>query len=385
MRTVKKAEIWPGEPRERRNLAKPLPPVNKGSQQRGFEPRIGTATGARTAPPWIAAQIDCIQAGTARPAPARPESNLMTTSSDPLPPPAGRSLALRGILWMLVAGVCFACMHATIKQVAHTGLHPFEIAFFRLLFGVLPTIPWFVRDGLAPLRTKRFGLMSLRGVLNVGAMMCFFTALAIAPLAQVTALGFTAPIFATILAVPFLGETVRLRRWTAIAIGFVGTVVILRPGFAEIQLGALLVLFSSVVWGGCMIIIKRLSTTESSATITVYMSVVMTPLMLIPAAFVWQWPTLHQFAWLVAVGCFGGGAQMAMAQALKLADTHVVGPVDFVRLIWVTLLGYLVFGEVPDAFVWIGGAMILASTAYIAYREHLLNRVKATVGPPGPR
>ena len=313
----------------------------------------------------------------------------MAPERDPAPEPplpaAAPSQTLRGILWMLVAGVCFAGMHACIKKVAHLGLHPFEIAFFRLLFGVLPTIPWFVRYGLAPLRTQRFGLMALRGLLNVGAMMCFFTALAIAPLAQVTALGFTAPIFATVLAVLFLGEVVRLKRWTAILLGFAGTVVILRPGFAHIQLGALLVLISSVVWGGCMIIIKRLSSTESSTTITVYMSIVMTPLMLIPAAFVWHWPNLDQFIWLIVLGCLGGGAQMSMAQALKLADTHVVGPVDFVRLIWVTLIGYFAFGEVPDLFVWVGGAMILGSTAYIAYREHLLHRVKAPVGPPGPR
>lgn len=309
----------------------------------------------------------------------------MQPATEPLPQPAGGPQALRGILWMLLAGLCFAGMHGCIKQVAHTGLHPFEIAFFRLALGVLPVIPWFVRDGLGPLKTKRLGLFTLRGVLNVAAMMCFFYALAVAPLAQVTALGFTAPIFATVLAVLFLGEVVRLRRWTAILIGFAGTVVILRPGFAEIQTGALLVLISSVIWGGCMIIIKRLSATESSATITVYMSVVMTPIMLIPASLYWQWPSLHQYVWLVALGCLGGGAQMSMAQAFKHADTHVIGPVDFVRLIWVSLIGYTFFDEVPDAFVWTGGAMILSSTAYIAYREHLIGRDKATVGPPGPR
>ena len=314
----------------------------------------------------------------------------MDAPADPAPAAPGqskpRSKALRGILWMLGASLCFAGMHGVIKQVAWTGLHPFEIAFFRVFLGIIPIIPWFLRDGFGPLRTKRLGLFTLRGVRNVGAMMCFFSALAMAPLAQVTALGFTAPIFATVLAVLFMGEVVRLRRWTAILFGFAGTVVILRPGFGEIEPGALLVLISAVIWGGCVIIIKKLGETESSATITAYMTVIMAPILAVPAAFVWQWPTLEQWGLLVAIGIFGGGAQMGMAQALKLADTHVVGPVDFVRLIWVSAIGYAFFNEVPDIFVWIGGAMILGSTAYIAYREHRVGRTKPVVaGPPGMR
>lgn len=300
-------------------------------------------------------------------------------------PAKGRSDAVRGILWMVLASICFAGMHAVIKKVALTGIHPFETAFFRLLFGMLPIIPFFVTDGLKPLKTKRLGLLTLRGVLNSAAMMCYFTALAIAPLAQVTALGFSAPIFATVLAVLFLGEVVRLRRWTAILLGFAGTLVILRPGVIAIELGPLLVVISSLIWGACMIIIKRLSATESSATITVYMSLVMMPIILVPASFVWTWPGPEQWALLVGLGILGGGAQLSMAQALKMADTHVVGPVDFVRLIWVTALGYLFFNELPDMFVWIGGAMILGSTAYIAYREHMLGREKAAPGPPGVR
>ncbi|PIW30794.1 MAG: RNA polymerase subunit sigma-54 [Rhodospirillales bacterium CG15_BIG_FIL_POST_REV_8_21_14_020_66_15] len=287
---------------------------------------------------------------------------------------------------MVLASLCFACMHAVIKKVAQTGIHPFETAFFRLLFGMLPIIPFFVKDGLKPLKTKRLGLLTLRGTLNSVAMMCYFTALAIAPLAQVTALGFSAPIFASVLAVLFLGEVIRLRRWTAILLGFAGTLVILRPGVVGIELGPVLVVISSLIWGGCLIIIKKLSETESSATITVYMSLVMMPILLVPSLFVWQWPDLEQWGLLIALGCLGGGAQLSMAQSLKLADTHVVGPIDFVRLVWVTALGYVIFDEMPDLFVWIGGAMILGSTAYIAYREHRLGRTRGIVaGPPGVR
>ncbi len=288
---------------------------------------------------------------------------------------------------MLGATFCFAGMHAIIKQVALTGIHPFEAAFFRLLFGLIPVIPWIVRDGWAPFRTKRFPLLGLRGVLNSGAMLSYFYALSITPIAQATALSFSAPIFAAILAVPFLGEVIRLRRWIAIGVGFAGTLVILRPGLTETDLGPVLVITSALLWGACVIIIKRLGTTESSATITIYMSLVMAPIALVPAVFVWVWPTGEQWLWLIALGCLGGLAQMAMTQSLKLADTHVVGPVDFTRLIWVAALGYLLFGEVPDIFVWLGGAMILGSTAYIAYREHRLGRSAAPppAGSPGPR
>ncbi|MEQ9558107.1 MAG: DMT family transporter [Rhodospirillales bacterium] len=310
----------------------------------------------------------------------------MDPAQAPAVPAKGRTDAVRGILWMLLASLCFAGMHAVIKKVSLTGIHPFETAFFRLLFGMLPIIPFFIKDGLKPLKTKRLGLLTLRGVLNSAAMMCYFFALSIAPLAQVTALGFSAPIFASVLAVLFLGEVIRLRRWTAILLGFAGTLVILRPGLIPLDLGPMLVVISSLIWGGCMIIIKRLSATESSATITVYMSLVMMPIILVPASFVWSWPGPEQWALLIGLGILGGGAQLSMAQALKMADTHVVGPVDFVRLIWVTALGYIFFNELPDMFVWIGGAMILGSTAYIAYREHRLGRAQGIVaGPPGAR
>jgi drug/metabolite transporter (DMT)-like permease len=120
-----------------------------------------------------------------------------------------------------------------------------------------------------------------------------------------------------------------------------------------------------------MLIIKSLGRTESAVTITIYMSLVMAPLSLIAALFDWQWPTAEQLIWLIAIGTLGGAGQMSMAQALRTAETHVVMPVDFVKLIWVSAIAYVAFAEVPDAFTWIGGTMIFASTAFIAWREHV--------------
>ena len=285
---------------------------------------------------------------------------------------------LRGLMWMLVAGVFATFMHASIRHVS-ADLHPFEIAFFRLVFGLLPLVPWFIRLGWSPLKTKRAGMIIFRGVLNVICMLAFFMSLSMTPLAEVTVLVFTAPIFATMLAVFVFGEKVGLLRWGAIGFGFLGAVVVLRPGFEAIHLGSALALFAAVVWGVCLIIIKSLGKTESSVTITTYMSLVMAPLSLLPALFFWQTPNMEQLLWLVGIGIFGGIAQLAMAEALKAGETQVVMPMDFARLIWISAIAYLAFAEVPGAYTWIGGAMIFAATAFITWRERTLKK------PPTPK
>ncbi len=280
---------------------------------------------------------------------------------------------LRGILWMLASTLCLALMHTTIHHVSST-VHPFVVVFFRLFFALIVVLPFFFKKGASPLKTDRIGMLILRGVLNFAAMLCFFTALSLSPLADVTALSFSAPLFATLLAVLILKERLGWRRVAAIIAGFVGTLIVLRPGFAEIGTGSLLVLIAAVFWGACVIIIKSLSRTESSVTITTYMSLVMAPLALVPAIFVWSWPSYMDMGWLLMLGLLGGCGQLCVAQALKYAETHVAMPFDFVRLVWVSITGYLFFAEVPDLFVWLGGALIFASTAYITIREHQKHR-----------
>jgi len=291
---------------------------------------------------------------------------------------------VRGVLTMLAATLLFSAMHGSIRHVANLGVHPFEIAFFRNLFSLLFVLPWLIRFGLEPLRTSRFKMHALRTVFNVVAMLCFFYAIAITPLAQVTALNFTAPIFATVLAIIVLGETVRLRRWSAIVIGFAGTFVILRPGFEAVTLGQALALASSLSWAFALVIIKMMSRTESSITIIAYMALLMIPLSFVPAVFVWSWPSIEQLLWMLAIGLLGGGAQYLMTESLRLADTSVVMPIDFFKLIWVAALAYVAFGEVPDVWTWIGGAVIFASTFYIAYRERQVALARAAASQPAP-
>jgi drug/metabolite transporter (DMT)-like permease len=278
------------------------------------------------------------------------------------------SPALRGIALMFVSTFFFAAMHGSIRYMSAT-IHPFEIALFRNVFALVVVLPWVWRYGIAPLRTQRIGLHALCAVLNIMAMLSFFYALSITPLSEVTALGFTAPIFATVLAALLLGEVVRARRWTAIAIGFLGTMIILRPGFEAIGLGQLLVLFSSMIWACALLVIKTLGRTDSSATIISYMALLMIPLSLLPALFVWRWPDPLAWGWLIGIGVLGGIGQFCMTEALRQADTAVVMPFDFFKLVWVTAIAWLAFAEHLDLFTWIGGAVIFSSTLYIAYRE----------------
>ncbi len=288
----------------------------------------------------------------------------------------------RGIVLMLLSTLGFSLMHALIRFVS-AELHPVQIAFFRNLFGLVVFLPWFLRLGFAPLRTRRLKLHAVRAVLNVTAMFAFFTALSLTPIAQVTALGFTAPIFATLLAMLLLGEVVRLRRWAAIACGFLGALVLLRPGLIPLDAGSLLTLGAALLWGLTLIVIRVLGRSESSLTITSYMNILLTLLSFGPALLVWRTPGAQTLAWLLAIGVLGTLAQLAVAQSLREAETGVVMPFDFCKLIWVSALGYLLFGEVPDLFVWLGAVLIFAGATFIAYRESQLARARAEARPPG--
>ena len=248
-------------------------------------------------------------------------------------------------------------------------LHPFVVVFFRSLFGLVILLPVILRAGLEPLRTRRTGLHGLRGFLQAGSMCVFFYGLSLTPLAKVAALNFTAPLFASVAAVLFLRESLGFHRTLALVVGFLGALVILRPGIGIFNVGAAMILLSSMIWGIVLICIKRLSTTESSVTITLYMMLYLTPLTFIAALFVWEWPTLIQLAWMVAVGCCGIVGHLCIAQALKDADTTAVMPFDFGRLIWASTIGFLFFAEIPDLWTIVGAVVIFSAAMYVAVRE----------------
>ncbi|GHF57817.1 DMT family transporter [Seohaeicola zhoushanensis] len=280
-----------------------------------------------------------------------------------------QSPTLRGALLMVVSTLGFAVMHATIRHVS-AELPPFVIVFFRNFFGLLFLVPLLLTSGFAQLRTRRLGLHALRGLLNICAMLMFFTAVSTTPLARVTALNFSAPIFAAVLSVVVLGEGFRFYRWAAIAAGFLGTLIVLRPGLSEIVPGDLLTLGSAFFWACAMIVIKILSRTESSVAIVFYMGVFLCGFSIGPALWAWEdWPSWQAWGWLLLIGLAGSVAQVTISQALKEAEPTAVLPFDFLKLVWASLLALWLFGEVPDSYTFIGAGLIFASGLFIAHRE----------------
>ncbi|MDH3690045.1 MAG: DMT family transporter [Gammaproteobacteria bacterium] len=280
---------------------------------------------------------------------------------------------MTGVLLMTLAAMVLSAMHAIVRHVSGE-LHPFEISFFRNLFGFVAVLPLLIRAGWSGLRSKQPGLQVVRGLLGVTAMLIWFYSLSIVPIAQATALSFTAVIFGSIGAVVFLGEAMRLRRWIAVFLGFVGTLVILRPGFQSLDVGASMVLASSVAWGLAVVVVKKLSRTDSVISIVSWMAIMLTVLSFFPALLVWVWPTTDQLLWLGAIGVLATTGHLAMTKALKITDATAVLPLDFTRLIWASVIGYFAFSELPDLWTWLGGGIIVASATYIIYRESKVQR-----------
>lgn len=275
---------------------------------------------------------------------------------------------MRGVTMMCLSTVAFSAMHVTIRHVS-AELHPFQIALFRNLFGLAFLTPLLIGAGFAQLRTKRLHLHALRALVNIGAMLMFFTALSITAVATVTALSFAGPVFTAVLSVLVLGERFRLRRWAAIGCGVLGMLIILRPGIAPMETGPILALAAAALWSVALIIIKVISRTESSVAITAWMGIFLSAFSLGPALWVWQAPSLPAWGWLLFIGLAGSAAQVSLAQSLSETEPTAVMPFDFLKLIWTTLLGAWAFGELPDVWVYLGAAVIFSSGFYIAWRE----------------
>jgi drug/metabolite transporter (DMT)-like permease len=285
---------------------------------------------------------------------------------------------LKGMLIMLVAAVVLSVMQAIMRHITQQ-VHPLEAVFLRSVFALAFLSPWLLRVGIAEIRTTRPGLHLLRVVLNSLAQIVFFWGLALTPLAEVASLGFTAPLFVTVWAILFLGEVVGIRRWTALIVGFAGALVVFRPGFQEIHPGYLMILSSAALWSVVVIVLKVLTRTESTYTLTLYLTVSMAVITFVPALFVWQAPTLEQLLWLAGIGALGTIGHLLIAQSLHHAEASAVMPIDFTKLVWASALGYLAFAEVPDAWTLVGGTTIFVSTTYITLREVRLRRERGEV------
>ena len=274
---------------------------------------------------------------------------------------------------MLGSTIALSLMHASVRYLS-VDLHPFVIAFFRNFLAVLLLFPIIARNNFAIMHSIHMKWHVLRASLNIIAMLMFFYALSITELAVVQALGFTAPLFATILAMVLLREKVRLRRWMALIIGFTGVLIVLRPGAVAIELGPLLVLGSAAVWALTMIIIKRLSNTDSPLTITAWVAIFLTVLSLPTALLVWQWPQGWQWGILLFTAITGTVGQLLLTKAFAYTEASIVMPFDFAKILWSASLGYWVFGEFVSLNTWIGALVIFSGACYVAIREHQLEK-----------
>ena len=229
--------------------------------------------------------------------------------------------------------------------------------------------PWFFRVGISGLATKQFPLLAARGINTLLGLYCVFAAVSYLPLADVIAIMYSKPIFASIAAVLILREIMYRARWLGVLLGFIGMLLIIRPGFAEWNVGVLYALGAMAAGAFTIVSVKFLTRTEPPDRIVAYTVMVMIAASLVPALINWVTPTIEQLLWLAALGVLATMFQRCIARALAAADATVMLPFEFMRLLTAVVLGYLFFGEIADLWTWSGGIVIFAASFYVVRAE----------------
>jgi drug/metabolite transporter (DMT)-like permease len=278
-----------------------------------------------------------------------------------------------GVLWMLATGLLFTAMTATVRYLGSDLPAPVA-AFIRYGLGLLMVAPAVVAAFGAHIPRKTWVLFGWRGAAHTVAVLLWFYAMARIPVAEVTALGYTSPIFVTIGAALFLGEKLRMRRIVAIVIALVGVLIILRPGFQEIGMGQLAQVVAAPIFAASFLFAKQLTNTAPSAQIVAMLSLSCT-LMLAPFAIAtWRTPTLEEMAWLTCTAALATAGHYCLTRAYKAAPITVTQPVTFLQIVWAAALGWFAFSEALDIWVVIGAGVIVTSATYIARREMIAAR-----------
>lgn len=286
---------------------------------------------------------------------------------------------LRAIFWMVLSCLSFAGLWVMIR-IGSQELHPFALVVWRNFLGLLWLLPMLL---LAPglLKTERLPGHLRRATSGVIATFATFYAVANAPLANVLAINYTAPLFATIAAILFLGERVRWVRGLALGIGFLGMLMVLRPGATEMTPGLWAAIVSALATAFSLIAIKALTGTDDARAVAAWSFILTTPVSFLLALPFWEWPSPQLWPILVAMGACAAAGQLALSKAFALADASAVMPYDFVRFALITLAGILLFGERYDLFTIIGGGIILSASITLALRERALSRAPRTSSP----
>lgn len=314
--------------------------------------------------------------------------SVTVTAGDP-------SAALRGILFKVAAVGLISVMGALIKGLGDT--YPTgQIVFVRSLFALIPVILLVLwSGGLRQLRTRRPWLHVSRSVTGFGAMLCSFAALGLLPLADATALGFVSPLMATALAGPLLGERVRLNRWAAVLVGFAGVILMVRPVgavtgpslYGFLPVGVCFALLGALGVALAMISIRRMSSTEPSITIVFYFTLTSTVLGALTLPFAAVLPTAKDAAVMVCIGLVGGIGQILLTNAYRLVPASALAPFDYMAMVWALVIGYVVFGEMPQPAVLVGAAIVIGSGLFLLIRGHSRNprRLQAPAAAIGGR
>ena len=292
---------------------------------------------------------------------------------------AERDRTLVGVGWMLLTTGLFVCVTGIVRHLG-SEMPAVEAAFIRYAFGTLFMLP-----ALRVLLVRRpagrqMSLYAARGFVHAFGVMLWFYAMQRIPIAEVTAIGYTAPIFVTIGAAIFLGERLALRRVLAVLAAFAGAIVILRPGLHEVSSGQLAQLGASPLFAASYLMAKKFTSNEDPSVIVAMLSLFVTLTLLPMAIYSWRAPTVEELAWLALTAVFATAGHYALTRAFEAAPITVTQPVQFLQLVWATMLGMAAFGEPLDPWVLAGGGIIVASATYISHREAVLARRERT--PP---
>ncbi len=284
---------------------------------------------------------------------------------------------LAGILWMLLSGLLFVGVTVIVRYLG-TNMPAVEAALIRYVFGLIFLIPMIIRFPWRELNRNRLTLYSLRGLAHGVAVMLWFYAMARIPIAEITAVGYTTPIFTAVGAVLIFRERIHARRFGAILVGFIGMLVILRPGLEVVQAGSLAQVVSALCFAVSYLFTKKLTYSESPTNILVMLSIVCTLVLLPGGIMQWRDPTATELFWLALTALFATCGQYAMTRSFAAAPLTVTQPFSFLQLVWAVAFGFLLFGEIPDIWVITGGLIILCAVTYLTYRESVARRTRLT-------
>ncbi len=289
-----------------------------------------------------------------------------------------------GIAFMIAGIFVVSVLDAVIKWLAD-DYHTFQLILFRCGFALVFVLAVVARTGgPRSLLTRRPVGHLLRAITGVTAMVLFFYSLSLLPLAEVIALTFAAPLFVTALSVPLLGEPVGVRRWSAVIVGFIGVLVIVRPGTGVFAAAAILPVLASLSFAFSMVLVRRLTDTETSGAIVFYVTIAGLLFGSLTAPSVWIEPAAAHWPWLVIIGLLGGLGQFLMTQGFRFGQVAVVAPFEYTALIWAVLFGWLIWSELPDAWTLVGAGIVSGAGLYIVHRETTLGRRQAAPEtPPG--